>query len=364
MESRKKTLLKPVLMVSQLIFVCTCLQIVSAAKSDRVLLNDVKAITLHHGQMTNARRSEPVPQLKCVGGTAGCSFRPQTVQCTNKGSDGFDIQWECKTDMDNKYKFGQLEVTCEGYDYPEDPYILRGSCGLEYTLDYTEEGWNKKNSGHHGNQNTGYQSHHYNDDYHDRSNYHKSYSKKASSVMQDLVFLGIIAAVIYVVYKTCIASSPEGQSTGRPDAPPSYEETFRNQGQGQHGQQPPPYGFRQDYMPNNSGMGGGSCSSDSYYNDGRNTRQGTGGGFWSGAFTGGLMGYLLGNRNHGYYNGYQRRHTGWGNSWGTGWGNSGGWGNNWGSNTRTFSSGNTGFSSSSSSSGTRTTSGFASTKRR
>ncbi len=39
-------------------------------------------------------------------------------------------QWECKAEMDSAYKFGRLQVSCEGYDYPEDPYILRGSCGV------------------------------------------------------------------------------------------------------------------------------------------------------------------------------------------------------------------------------------------
>ena len=32
--------------------------------------------------------------------------------------------------MDNEYRFGKVEVTCEGYEYPDDPYILRGSCGV------------------------------------------------------------------------------------------------------------------------------------------------------------------------------------------------------------------------------------------
>lgn len=49
-------------------------------------------------------------------------------------------QWECKTDMDNKYRFGRIEVSCEGYSNPDDAYILKGSCGLEYTLELTEEG--------------------------------------------------------------------------------------------------------------------------------------------------------------------------------------------------------------------------------
>ena len=53
------------------------------------------------------------------------------------------MQWECKADMDNLYRFGSVEVVCEGYDYPDDPYILKGSCGLEYTLELTKEGQNK-----------------------------------------------------------------------------------------------------------------------------------------------------------------------------------------------------------------------------
>ena len=64
--------------------------------------------------------------------------------------------------MDNSYRFGQIEVTCEGYSYPDDPYVLKGSCGvniadqsnlhetwstlvdrsvlsqLEYTIDYVQ----------------------------------------------------------------------------------------------------------------------------------------------------------------------------------------------------------------------------------
>lgn len=34
-------------------------------------------------------------------------------------------------------------VSCEGYESSEDQYVLRGSCGLEYNLDYTELGLQK-----------------------------------------------------------------------------------------------------------------------------------------------------------------------------------------------------------------------------
>jgi len=98
---------------------------------DSVKLSEIKVLTLQQGLMTTGRRSSPVPQLNCVGGTAGCKeFIPKIVQCINRGSDGSDVQWECKTDMDNAYRFGQISVSCEGYSYVDDPYILKGSCGV------------------------------------------------------------------------------------------------------------------------------------------------------------------------------------------------------------------------------------------
>ena len=82
--------------------------------------------------MTFGRRSSAVSQLSCVGGTAHCqnSYLPHRVQCMNRGSDGNDAQWECKADMDRAVRFGRIQVSCEGYEYPNDPYILKGSCGV------------------------------------------------------------------------------------------------------------------------------------------------------------------------------------------------------------------------------------------
>lgn len=74
----------------------------------------------------------------------------------NVGSDGFDAQWECKAELDKAVKcsgissrsrdfaspfllVGTISVNCEGYSHPDDPYVLRGSCGLEYTLEYTRK---------------------------------------------------------------------------------------------------------------------------------------------------------------------------------------------------------------------------------
>lgn len=49
--------------------------------------------------------------------------------------------------MDNAYRFGRIEVSCEGYSNPADALILKGSCGLEYTLELTEHGRSTSHGG-------------------------------------------------------------------------------------------------------------------------------------------------------------------------------------------------------------------------
>ena len=46
-----------------------------------------------------------------------------------------EFQWECKADLDKRVQFSVLKVSCEGYEYTSDPYVLIGSCGLEYSLE-------------------------------------------------------------------------------------------------------------------------------------------------------------------------------------------------------------------------------------
>lgn len=316
----------------------------SSSGSDRVLLRDVSALTLYPDRMTAGRRSHPVPQLQCVGGTAKGHYKPSVVQCINRGSDGYDIQWECKADMDNSFKFGQVEVTCEGYDYPDDPYVLKGSCGLEYTVDFTEEGYQKNRQ----------QGHTYSHSHNDGGYWNPGYGKKASSIVGDLLFLCGIALVIYIIYKTCLASNATG---GRQDDP-GYPRADMG------GNQPPPYGFRPEYMPHQD-----SCSSSrsSSYSGGAGPNTGGGGGFWTGAATGGLLGYLFGRNNS--YGTYTQRQPY--NTWGTGYRSQpyfgGGCGSGWGSGGgTTFTRGSSSSSSSMTfgGSGSRTASGFGGTKRR
>ena len=106
---------------------------VGPGPKNSIPIRQIEMLTLQRESMTKGRRSEPVKQLTCQG--EYCLYAPSPVRCYNSGWDGIDVQWDCKAELDNKVKFGTLDVNCEGYYYPDDPNILAGSCGLKYTLD-------------------------------------------------------------------------------------------------------------------------------------------------------------------------------------------------------------------------------------
>lgn len=119
--------------------------ILFAFAQNQINIRDIQVLTFQKGMFTTARRVSPIPQLKRVGGAVTTSYEPSTVQCKNVGWDGSRVNWKCQADMDEKYRFGSIEVVCEGFNHPGDQYVLVGSCGLEYTLEYTTKGKSRQN---------------------------------------------------------------------------------------------------------------------------------------------------------------------------------------------------------------------------
>ena len=117
--------------------------------SDGVLLSKVRSLTLHSDKLTTGRRSSPIKQLICIGGNGRGKYEVDVMQCNNSGSeyDAEDIQWTCQASLPPEFKLGSTDVICEGYDSPDDPYVLKGSCGVEYRLALTEAGEEKYGTG-------------------------------------------------------------------------------------------------------------------------------------------------------------------------------------------------------------------------
>lgn len=112
-----------------------------APNDDRAVeLNTVKSLIFKKGEKTTGRRSSPVPQLSCIGGgSCGTSYEPEVVLCSNIGEDYAtgDPTWKCTAELENGLRLGTTDVVCEGFRDRDDPWILRGSCGLEYTMQGT-----------------------------------------------------------------------------------------------------------------------------------------------------------------------------------------------------------------------------------
>ncbi|CAG8522862.1 12190_t:CDS:2 [Funneliformis mosseae] len=131
-----------------------CVHVEVDGWGDRVLLENVRALTLHKGKYTTGRRTKPIKQITCVGGDAGCSYEPDVIQCRNVGSDG------------------------------------SRSCGLEYTLYFT----NIRNEKHWFNE------------YFD-SNYDITDLKNSStsfSAFFGIIWLGMLGYILYNMYLTCM----------------------------------------------------------------------------------------------------------------------------------------------------------------
>lgn len=99
----------------------------------RIALSSIPTLTFYKDSITLARRTSPIQQLVCVG--KPCTlYTPDVVRCENVGGTDDQVDWKCEADLPDSLRFGRVEVSCEGWSGPGDPYVLKGSCGLEYRL--------------------------------------------------------------------------------------------------------------------------------------------------------------------------------------------------------------------------------------
>jgi hypothetical protein len=243
-----------------------------------VLLSKVNSRTVRAGQKTASRRVSPVPQLQCVGRRDVCElYQVDVMRCTNEGSDydAENIQWACKASLPDEFKLGSTDVSCEGYESREDPYVLKGSCGVESKLLLTEQGEAK-----YGKQN----------DYSWQKGTNSS--ERYAGYLFMAVFLVVLSIILRSLYRAWQSDDRRGGGR-RPGA--------GGWGGGPGDDDPPPPYDDSDYRPpkkraytTRTSTGTRASSSRS---TGGNQQQGWRPGFWTGTAAGAAAGYLAGNRN-------------------------------------------------------------------
>ncbi|KAH0609676.1 uncharacterized protein H6S33_013162 [Morchella sextelata] len=215
----------------------------------KTLLSRIDSLTLRSDMMTKGRRVDPIPQLKCVGGDGMGRYEVDVMRCKNRGSDYGDenISWSCTADLPREFKLGATDVICEGYDSPDDNYILKGSCGVEYRLALTDYGYEKYRSSAWTNRFT-------NDN---------STSTNITLFIFWTIFFSILGWIIYSAY-TSASTAPRAPRTAG-GARPSF---WGGGGGGGGDDPPPPYD----------------------YSNRKPQQQRQGPGFWTGAATGAAAG--------------------------------------------------------------------------
>ncbi|KAF1966462.1 DUF1183-domain-containing protein [Bimuria novae-zelandiae CBS 107.79] len=284
-----------------LLELATLLDPTSALRSDKVKLSKIQSLTLRKGLDTSHRRVSALPQLKCIGGSARGLYEIDVMRCKNSGADYDDenIQWTCTASLPEEFKLGSTDVICEGYDYPEDPYILKGSCGVEYRLVLTEKGEKKF-----GNKKPWFGG---GDD--DDVGRERTTGDKVVAAVFWMIFIGVAAWIVYNAVRNWATGAGGGGVGGgnRPGWGGGGGGGWGGYG-GNDDDPPPPYDWRPGQGGNNKRSYGGT------------NNQSWRPGFWSGALGGAAAGYAAGrtgSRNN------QTSGSGWGgNTWNNGEGSS------------------------------------------
>ncbi|GAW11092.1 hypothetical protein ANO14919_004310 [Xylariales sp. No.14919] len=280
--------------LSALLSLLTANVAAKAKPKNAILLSEVQSLTLRANKQTSHRRVSAIPQLRCVSSRQVCDLHTVDVmRCTNQGSSygTEDIEWSCTASLPPELKLGATDVICEGHAGPDDPYVLRGSCGVEYRLILTDLGEQKfpkiANAGS-GGWFSGWGS--------------DGGSEPLPGPERDgegpylgawlfgILFVGVLLWIVFSAWR-------QANGTGRRPR----NGWFGDGGGG---------GFDPGFGPG----GGGGDGHDSppppyskYYGSSRQGREGWRPGFWSGVAGGAAAGYLAGNRGAGGGSGWDSR---------------------------------------------------------
>eukprot|EP00760_Papus_ankaliazontas_P018049 PhM_4_TR17420/c5_g1_i1/m.78055 len=205
-----------------LFFLVLATSFTDAVPRDRVLLTDVKALTFQRGAVTTARRGRPIPQMTCTSSRYLCDeVDLPSVQCRNVGdAGGGDVQWACEASFPTGYRMGPISVNCEGYESPEDEHVLKGSCGLEYSVE-VDKSSQRRPSHHHDSGRTANQYGRSRYSSHEDPSSTSAYGHSSSSSSRlSWLFYGFVAFGLYMIFFRRATPNQQPHAPGGGGRPP------------------------------------------------------------------------------------------------------------------------------------------------
>ncbi|KAK8090202.1 hypothetical protein PG997_005163 [Apiospora hydei] len=254
-----------------------------------ILLSQVQTLTLRGaGAQTTHRRVPAMPQLQCVSKPANlCRLHEiDVMRCTNQGP-GYeteDIQWSCTASLPPELKLGGTDVMCEGYSSPDDDYVLKGSCGVQYRLILTAEGerrypelaggGGRRGGGGGGGNNSA----------------PEIFGINAGTFIFCMLFLGVVGSMIYHAWLNAYGNNNNGTVQRRPRGSGGGGGGGGGWGPGGGGGGGPRFDDNDDPPPPYSSKRSSSSQ--------QQQQQGWRPGFWTGAASGAAAGYYAGSRGN------------------------------------------------------------------
>ncbi|KAJ7066704.1 hypothetical protein C8F01DRAFT_1347822 [Mycena amicta] len=228
----------------------------------RLELAKIPALVFYKDSLTTSRRTSPIAQLTCVGKPCKL-FTPDVVRCESLGGAGTDIDWKCFSDLPEALRFGRVEVSCEGWSRAGDPFVLKGSCALEYRL--VQVPGTLRNS----------------DSDNAYGGTRRGFFDGVSQIVFMVIWIAVLALIVYSFVKSCMSPTQNrvGGAGARPDSRPGSDGWFPGGFHDNNSAPPPPY---------------------SKTNQQPDANQGWRPGFWTGTMLGGLGAHLLNRQNRAY----------------------------------------------------------------
>jgi len=101
----------------------------------RVRMDHLRMLEFTRDERAISKHGAGPMQLECVGGRAWFDrYRLDKALCTRQEND-----WVCETEVVHGYTISNVKVVCEGYDSPNDAFVVDGSCNMQYEIEHNEE---------------------------------------------------------------------------------------------------------------------------------------------------------------------------------------------------------------------------------
>lgn len=196
------------------------------------------------------------------------------MRCENMGSsygDG-DVEWSCSASLPEELRLGSTDVICEGYESADDPFVLKGSCGVEYRVVLTDKGEQR---------------------YPDLASVgrREAQAGEGGSWYPFLFFIGVVAIMFLFSYLNGTGANQNAQRPRRAGGNGGGGNGWGGGGGGGGGGWDPDFGGFQDDDDPPPPYPGGRKSRSGSQRQTRAAQEGWRPGFWSGLAAGGAAGY-------------------------------------------------------------------------